>query len=481
MRPSTVLIIDDEPLIRLSMMDALKAVGFDVRAAATGQEGLEVLSKDSFDIVITDLRLPGADGLDVLQACKQRSPRTEVIVITAHGSVETAVEAMKRGAYDYITKPFLMDELLLIVDRVTKVLALRQENLMLREELDGKFSFQGILGKNERMREVLDKIKLVSGTDSPVLIMGERGTGKELVANAIHRNSARRDNALVKVSCAVLPENLLEAELFGSERGVVSGATRLRRGRFELAHKGTLFLDEIGILPLPVQGKLLRVLQERRIERLGGNETIEADVRLVCATEKDLSKEVQAGRFREDLYFRLNVVPVILPPLRERREDILIIAEYLLQSRAARATKNLKGFSQPAQELLLRYSFPGNVRELETMVERGVTLCRLNEEVQAWQLCGFSVCPYLGGAPQEACGFCKEGLSGPDKASGAGIPDSLALAREQFERQHILSVLERVQGSRTEAAKILGLSRKALWEKCKRYGISPGKPEAEEE
>ncbi len=481
MRPSTILIIDDEPLIRLSMMDALKAVGYEVRAAATGQEGLDLLKKESFDIVVTDLRLPGADGLDVLQACKQRSPRTEVIVITAHGSVETAVEAMKRGAYDYITKPFLMDELLLIVDRVTKVLALRQENLLLREELEGKFSFQGILGKNERMRDVLEKIKLVSGSDSPVLIVGESGTGKELVANAIHRNSARRDNALVKVSCAALPEVLLEAELFGSEKGAVAGAVRQRRGRFELAHKGTLFLDEIGTLPPVAQGKLLGVLQEHQFERVGGSHAIEVDVRLVCATQKDLSKEVQAGRFREDLFLRLNVVPVLLPPLRERREDIMIIAEFLLQSRAARATKNLKGFSQPAQELLLRYSFPGNVRELETMVERAVTLCRDHEEVLGWQLCGFSSCPFLGGAPQDACGFCREGLSGKGERASEGVPDSLAQAREQFERQHILSVLERVQGSRTEAAKVLGMSRKALWEKCKRYGISSGKPDADEE
>ncbi len=481
MRPSTILIIDDEPLIRLSMMDALKAVGYEVRAAATGQEGLDLLKKESFDIVVTDLRLPGADGLDVLQACKQRSPRTEVIVITAHGSVETAVEAMKRGAYDYITKPFLMDELLLIVDRVTKVLALRQENLLLREELEGKFSFQGILGKNERMRDVLEKIKLVSGSDSPVLIVGESGTGKELVANAIHRNSARRDNALVKVSCAALPEVLLEAELFGSEKGAVAGSVRQRRGRFELAHKGTLFLDEIGTLPPVAQGKLLGVLQEHQFERVGGSHAIEVDVRLVCATQKDLSKEVQAGRFREDLFLRLNVVPVLLPPLRERREDIMIIAEFLLQSRAARATKNLKGFSQPAQELLLRYSFPGNVRELETMVERAVTLCRDHEEVLGWQLCGFSSCPFLGGAPQDACGFCREGLSAKGERASEGVPDSLAQAREQFERQHILSVLERVQGSRTEAAKVLGMSRKALWEKCKRYGISSGKSDADEE
>jgi DNA-binding NtrC family response regulator len=479
MKAPTVLIVDDEPLMRLSMLDALKAVGYDVRAAGTGQEGQGILTKDVFDILITDLRLPGADGLSLLQTCKQRSPRTEVILITAHGSVETAVEAMKLGAYDYITKPFAMDELLLIVERVTKVLALRQENKQLREELEGKFSFEGILGRNDSMREVLEKIQLVSATDSTLLIVGESGTGKELVANAIHRNSPRRDHALIKVSCAALPESLLEAELFGHEKGAFTGALRQRRGRFELAHKGTLFLDEIGEISPVVQVKLLRVLQERQFERVGGNETVEVDVRLVCATQKDLKKEVQQGRFREDLYYRLNVVPVMLPPLRERREDILVIGDHMLQARSAKVNKPLKGFSQKAHELLLRYSFPGNVRELENMIERAVALGRPQEEVQPWDLCGFSSCPHLGGTPQEACGFCSEGLTG--KRTVNVTLDSLSIVREQFERDYITTVLERVKGSRTEAAKMLGLSRKALWEKCKRYGIARGKTEAEPE
>ena len=475
MKPPSVLLLDDEPLIRLSMTDALKAVGYDVRAAATGQDGLALLVDHTFDIVITDLRLPGADGLDVLQACKHRSPRTEVILITAHGSVETAVEAMKRGAYDFITKPFSMEELLLIVDRVTNVLALRQENLQLREELEAKFSFEGILGKNNRMREVLEKVKLVSATDSTVLIVGESGTGKELVANAIHRNSPRRDQSLIKISCAALPETLLEAELFGHEKGAFTGALKQRRGRFELAHKGTLFLDEIGEISPIVQVKLLRVLQERQFERVGGNETLEVDVRVVCATQKDLKKEVAQGRFREDLYYRLNVVPVTLPPLRERREDLMIIAEHMLRMRSERLNKPLKGFSQNAQEMLLRYSFPGNIRELENLIERAVALGRPHDEVQAPTLCGFACCPYLGGMPQDDCGFCSEGLTATPKDKEP--VDSLAAARERFERQYILSVLERVHGSRTAASQTLNLSRKALWEKCKRYGISHEKRE----
>ncbi len=483
MKSPTVLIIDDEPLMRLSMEDALRAVGCEVRAAATGPEGLAMLEKAMADIVITDLRLPGIDGLTLLQAAKQRSSRTEVVVITAHGSVETAVGAMKAGAYDYITKPFSMDELLLIVERIGKMLALRQENVLLREELEGKFTFEGILGKNERMREVLDKVRLVAATDSTVLIAGESGTGKELVAKAIHRSSPRRDQALIKVSCAALPETLMEAELFGHEKGAFTGAMKQRRGRFELAHRGTLFLDEIGEISPVVQVKLLRVLQERQFERVGGNETIDSDVRLVCATQKDLKKEVQQGRFREDLYYRLNVVPIQLPPLRARREDVLMIAEHVLQSRSARMSKAVKGFSQGSREVLLRYSFPGNVRELENMVERAVALCRPNEDIQAWDLCGMPSCPYLGGPQQEGCGFCSEGLTGKRvaPANRSDVMDSMAAAREQFEKQYILSILERAEGSRTMAAKILDLSRKALWEKCKRYGIPSNRSSSEDE
>lgn len=479
MRAPSILIVDDEPLMRLSMVDALKASGYEVNAAATGDEGLGQLTKHPVEILITDLRMPGMSGLDLLQVAKQRSPRTEVIVITAHGSVETAVGAIKMGAYDYITKPFQMDELLLIVDRATKVLALREENLQLREELEGKFSFQGILGKNDRMRAVLEKVKLVAATDSTVLIAGESGSGKELIANAIHHNSARRDHAFIKVSCAALPETLLEAELFGHEKGAFTGALRQRRGRFELAHKGTLFLDEIGEISPVVQVKLLRVLQERQFERVGGTETIEVDVRVVCATQKDLKKEVAQGRFREDLFYRLNVVPIALPALRERREDIELIADHVLQIRSARTGKQVKGFSQDARALMLRYSFPGNVRELENMVERAVALGGEREEIHPWDLCGFATCPFLGGAPQETCGFCSEGLTGK-APQGAGPTESLAAARERFERQYLLSVLKRVDGNRSVAAKVLGISRKALWEKCKRYEIPQGNPEPAE-
>ena len=296
-----ILIIDDEPLMRISIADALKAEGYQVNVAATGPEGVDFIKKEQFDLIISDLRLPGLDGLQVLQTCREVSARTGVILITAHGSVETAVEAMKVGAYDYVTKPFSMDELLLIVKRLVKMLELEDENRLLREELEGRFSFKGILGKNEKMREVLEKIKSVAPSDSTILIIGESGTGKEVVANAIHHNSLRREGPFIRVSCEALPESLLETELFGHEKGAFTGALRQRKGRFELAHHGTLFLDEIGGISPSVQLKLLRVLEQRQIERMGGTATVDVDVRLVCATARDLKKEVQGGRFREDL------------------------------------------------------------------------------------------------------------------------------------------------------------------------------------
>jgi len=479
MKGLRILLVDDEPLMRLSMVDALEAIGHDVEAAASGTEGIEAIRQRPFDLVITDLRLPGADGLAVLRAAKEQLPSTEIVVITAHGSVETAVGAMKCGAFDYITKPFQMDELLLIVERVGRVVTLRRENQDLKETLEDKFTFGGILGSNNHMRAVLDKIKLAAGTDSTILILGESGTGKELLAHAIHQNSPRSHQPLIKVSCAALPGTLLEAELFGHEKGAFTGALRQRRGRFELAHRGTLFLDEIGEISPAIQVKLLRVLQDRQFERIGGTEKIVVDVRLVCATQKDLRQEVAQGRFREDLFYRLNVVQVVIPPLRQRQEDIMLIAEHVLKTCSTKLNKQLKGFSPQSRELVLRYSFPGNVRELENMVERAVALGREGEAIQPSDLCGFQSCPFTGGAAQESCRFCREGLTGQHREERPLT--SLAMAREQFEKEYIVSVLGQVDGSRTTASKVLGLSRKALWEKCKRYGIPSAREEAEDE
>lgn len=481
MKGLTVFVVDDEPLMRLSMLDALEGIGCEVTAAATGTEGLAILGTRQFDIVITDLRLPGADGLTILKACKERSPTTEVILITAHGSVDTAMGSIKLGAYDYITKPFQMDELLLIVERVGKILGLRRENLELKEVLEDRFSFGGIHGCNHHMRALLDRIKLLAAADSPVSIIGERGTGKELVAHAIHLNSPRRDQPLIKVCCADLPEALMESELFGHEKGAITGAVRRRRGRFELAHKGTLLLDDIGALSLTLQARLWRLIQERRFQRIGGRETIDVDVRIISAVQQDLQAAVAQGRFHKELYDYLTPVKVVVPPLRERREDVLIIAEHVLETQSASLGKSLNGFAQPSRELLLHYSFPGNVSELEQMVERAVALGQDGEALQPWNLCGFQTCPYLGGAPQAACGFCTEGLTAAIKNPAVAAPVTLATAREAFERDYIVEVLKQVDGNRTNAANLLGLSRKALWDKCKRYGISSARGEAEED
>jgi DNA-binding NtrC family response regulator len=412
MKGLQVLIIDDEPLMRLSMVDALEGVGCEVAAAATGTEGIHALKKRTFDMVITDLRLPGADGLAVLKACKERDPNTEVILITAHGSVDTAVGAIKLGAFDYITKPFQMDELLLIVERVGKMFELRRDTVRLDAALEEGCSFGGIIGRDKRMRAVLDQIKLIAAADSTVLIMGESGTGKELAANAIHLHSARKDHAFIKVSCAALSEDRLESELFGHEKGAFPGAMRQRRSRFELANKGTVFLDEIAEVSARLQNKLLGLLQARRFTRVGGLDQVEVDVRLICATRKDLQAEVSAGRFNEEFFSRLQAAQIIMPALRERPGDIIMIAQAVSQDRCAQLGKHLHGFAPAAKELLDRYSFSGNVRELETMVAQAVERAQDGEAIEPWDLCGHRRCPYLGGPIRETCGFCREGLTG---------------------------------------------------------------------
>lgn len=454
-RTPKILIIDDEPLMRISISDALKEDGYAVAETASGKEGIALVKDTPYDVVITDLRLPDADGIEVLKSCKRNSPETMVIVITAHGSVDTAVEAMKYGAFDYITKPFSMEELLMMVKRLIRYKALEEENLMLKEQVEGRYNFSGIIGKSEKMKEIFDKVKIVSQTDSTVLILGESGTGKELVANAIHYNSHRKDEQFVKVSCAALPETLLEAELFGYEKGAFTGAVKQKKGRFELADKGTIFLDEIGELSPAIQVKLLRVLQEKEIDRLGGTETLSVDVRIICATQRDLKKEVHQGAFREDLYYRLNVVPITLPSLRERKGDVMLLANHFLKYFAEQHKKSIKGFSIDAMEHLLNYPFPGNVRELENTVERAVVLGK-GEEIQTWDL------------PEEVnnkLGDCFKVLQNIQNY------EHLSKAIKDFEKQYITKVLEETKGNKSLAAKLLGVSRKTLWEKCKLLDI----------
>lgn len=450
-----VLIIDDEPLMRISISDALKAEGYNVASAATGSEGLKAIKDTSYDVVITDLRLPEVDGVQILKTCRQISPHTKVLMITAYGSVDTAVEAMRIGAYDYITKPFSMDELILTVKRLIALRDLEDENVYLKEKIEEKYDFSGIIGKSEKMQDIFENIKIIAPTDTTVLITGESGTGKELVANAIHYNSPRKNEAFIKVSCAALPETLLEAELFGHERGAFTGALKQKKGRFELAHKGTLFLDEIGEINQTVQVKLLRVLQEREFERLGGTSTINVDVRIIGATQRDLKKEVQKGNFREDLYYRLNVVPVQLPPLRDRKEDVLLLTDHFLKVYAKHMNKPLKGISIDAREFILKYNFPGNIRELENAIKRAVTLSR-DKEIHPWDL------------PEDICTICRESSKMGEKLN---YSESLPTAISLFEKQYILRVLEEAKGNKTLASKILGISRKTLWEKSRLYGL----------
>ena len=450
-----ILIIDDEPLMRISISDALKVEGYNVMSAETGGEGLKSIKNNSYDVVITDLRLPEVDGVQILKSCKQISPRTKVLMITAYGSVDTAVEAMKIGAYDYITKPFSMDEFILTVKRLIALRDLEDENIYLKEKIEERYEFSGIIGKSDKMKDIFEKIEIIAPTDTTVLITGESGTGKELVANAIHYNSPRKNEAFIKVSCAALPETLLEAELFGHERGAFTGALKQKKGRFELAHKGTLFLDEIGEINQTVQVKLLRVLQGREFERLGGTSTINVDVRIIGATQRDLKKEVQKGSFREDLYYRLNVVPVHLPALRDRKEDILLLMEHFLNMYSKHMNKPMRGISIEAREFILKYDYPGNIRELENAVKRALTLSR-DKEIQPWDL------------PEDMCTICREGSKVGERLS---YSEPLPTAMSLFEKQYVSKVLEETKGNKTLASKLLGISRKTLWEKCKLYGL----------
>lgn len=454
-RTPGILIIDDEPLMRISITDALRMEGYNVYSVASGIEGLKAIKENTYDVIITDLKLPEVDGLEILKECRQISPLTKVLMITAYGSVETAVEAMKQGAYDYITKPFSMDELILTVKRLIELRDLEDENIFLRQKIEEKYDFSGIIGKSARIQEVFEKIKIVAPTDTTVLITGESGTGKELVANAIHYNSLRKGGSFIKVSCAALPETLLEAELFGHEKGAFTGALKQKKGRFELAHKGTLFLDEIGEITQTVQVKLLRVLQEREFERLGGTDTIQVDVRIICATQRDLKKEVQKGNFREDLYYRLNVVPIYLPPLRERKEDILLLADHFMNLYSRQMNKPIKDIPLEVKEMLLKYDYPGNVRELENAVKRAVTLSR-DGKIQPWDL------------PEDMCEWCRKGV---EVGNRLNYSEPLTTAMSVFEKQYIMKVLEETKGNKTLAAKILGISRKTLWEKCRNYGL----------
>lgn len=447
-----ILIIEDDPGMRLGMSHYLSTAGYNVSEAFSGEEAIERLNKERFDVVITDLRLPGQDGLSILRHVKSISSDTGVIIITAFAEVKTAVQAIKEGAFDYLSKPFSNEELLIVIEKFLKFRQLETEVVRLRRTVEERNVLNRLIGLSPGMRDVIDRIEAIAKTDVPVLIQGETGTGKELVANEIHNRSLRKDGPFIKINCAAIPESLFESELFGHEKGAFTGATESKKGRFELANGGTIFFDEIGDMPLSLQAKLLRVLEDQTITRLGGRQSIKVDVRCIYATSKNLKQLVGEDKFREDLYYRINVVPINIPPLRERREDIPSLIEHFLQHFKEKYSRSDITISSSAYETLLSYNYPGNVRELKHAIERAVLLSK-NGIIHVENL------------PEEF--DQSSGIEERCIHQNRPLPDCLEL----FEKRLITNTLKETGGKRIEAAKRLGISRKALWKKIKAYKI----------
>ncbi len=437
-----ILVVDDEAIVRESLHDWLSDAGYQVFTAENGPKALEIVRREKLGIVIADLVMPGMDGIELMRRAKEIQPKIEVIIITAYGSVTTAIAAMKEGAYDYIEKPFCPERAELLVKKLAEHQQLVDENLSLRQKLEDHYRFENIIARSSKMQRVIELLKVVAKSNATVLIIGESGTGKELVARAIHSQSHRRSKPFVAVSCAALPESLLESELFGHERGSFTGAYAQKKGKFESANGGTLFLDEVGEMSANIQVHLLRVLEEKEFTRVGGNELIKADVRVVSATNKDLRRAIEEGEFREDLYYRLNVVTIELPPLRDRKEDIPILAEYFLDKFVLENQKEVAGFSPEATEFLLSYDWPGNVRELENSIERAVILAR-DSLITAGDL--------------------------PHENMLAARSASIEKDLREVEKGHILNVLREADGNYSKAARILGISRMTLYKKVRQW------------
>lgn len=447
-----ILIVDDDPRMRKSLANLLQREGYAIVEAPGGEEAADYLGRDVFDLVIADLKMEPVSGLDLLRLVKEMSLDVEVIVITAFGTIETAVEAMRLGAFDFITKPFQVQEILLRVRNALEKHQLKEEVNQLRAEVKSIFGFEGIVGMSEGMRQVLTLLPRVAQTDSTVLVTGESGTGKELIARAIHAASRRPQGPFVPVSCAALPENLLESELFGHIKGAFTGALAARRGLFEEANRGSLFLDEIGEAPLSIQVKLLRVLEERNIRRLGDNRSIPVDVRIVAATNRDLQAAVREKLFREDLFYRLNVVPIAVPPLRERRDDIPLLVTHFIEKSARKVNKPVSRLSPQAMSLLMAYRWPGNVRELENVIQRIIVVAK-GDTLDVQDL------------PPEILG--KE----EPRASALDLKDIMRESAGLAEKKLILDALTKSGGNVTQAAQALGISRVTLQKKMKLYNL----------
>jgi two-component system response regulator PilR (NtrC family) len=452
--PKHLLIVDDEKALREAVAERLTDHGFVVEQADNGEVARERLAEFAFDILITDLRLPGIDGRQVLDAALERYPDIVAIVITGYGTVKDAVDAIKQGAADFITKPFQFDALLHVLSSAMEQRRLKSENAYLRSQLEERYRLDGLVGRSAVMRDLFHLLEIVAGTSSTVLITGETGTGKELAARAIHHNSARRAHRFVAINCSAIPETLLEAELFGHVRGAFTGAVANRQGRFEQAHKGTLFLDEVGTMSPALQAKLLRVLQEREFERVGDSHPIKVDVRVIAATHSDLEKMVGEGTFREDLFYRLNVIPVKLPPLRERRDDIPLLVQHFLQELSAELGRGPATMSQEALRRLMAHPWPGNVRQLENVVERALAFSQGRPQVDVPDLAPEVRTP----APAV-------------ESSDVWIPDDGVDFEGYISRVELSLIrqsLERTQGNKRQAAKLLKLKRTTLIEKLKR-------------
>ena len=447
MKPK-LLIVDDEEHIRNGLKTALSLDGYDVEVAADGEEALKKLDEEDIDLLITDLKMPKVTGEELMKETLRKYPHIPVIVLTGHGTIENAVEAMRQGAYDFITKPLNIDKLSLIVKRALENSSLKRQNRELLKQLKRKYSFENIIGKSPAMKKVFETIELVAPSKANVLIYGESGTGKEMIADAIHHNSPRRDKPYIKVHCAAIPETLLESELFGHEKGAFTGAVARKRGRFELANHGTIFLDEIGELSLQMQVKLLRVIQEREFVRVGGEESIKVDVRIISATNKDLREAVKNGTFREDLYYRLNVVSIYVPPLRERKDDIPLLVHKFIEEFSKENNKQIDGITNGALQALISYDWPGNVRELRNVIESIVVLTKnkiiTEEDIPAYIL-------------------------NKEEESYIKIPVGTSL--QEAEKRLIEFTLQNTGGNKTKASEILKIGRKTLHRKIDEYGL----------
>jgi DNA-binding NtrC family response regulator len=453
---ASILIVEDEPKMRRLLEISLAEDGHSVRCVGDAETGLRNLAAEPADLVVTDLKLPGMSGLEFMQEAKRINASLPMIVMTAYGSVETAVEAMKAGASDYVLKPFTMAEMKLVINKELDVQRVRDENRSLKEALGRRYHFQNIMAHSSKMQEVLALVERVAATNSTVLIGGESGVGKDLIARAIHQNSRRASGPFIKINSTAIPDNLFESELFGFEKGAFTGATMAKPGKFELADKGTLFLDEIGDVPAPIQVKLLRVLQEREFERLGGTRTLKVDVRLIAATNRDLRAALEEGTFREDLYYRLNVVPIDIPPLREHKEDIPDLVSHFFNRFARENGKDMHAITPAALKLLMDYHWPGNVRQLENIIERGVALA-------AGPVLDVDDIHLDQRSPATAT------LSAG--AAGAPfLPEGMTL--ELWEDEMIREAMRRANGNKSEAARLLGLSRNALRYRLAKLGVA---------